>query len=107
MKNTVFRCSGIKVAELAGVLGLSNPKCGHFGYIADFRHHPYMVFVIFLLLPLNLLAFGGKKYDPTTLVYPSFLHTMGIRKATKMHLMIYTANRVKVKNPQGLAAKMS
>ena len=103
MNNTVFRCSGVKVAELARVLGLCNPKCGHFCCITNFRHHPLMVFVIFLLLPLNLLAFGGKKYDPTTLVYPSFLHTMGIRKATKMHLMIYTANRVKVKNPQGLA----
>ena len=92
MKNIVFRCSGVKVAQLARVLGLSN--------ITNLRHHPSMVFVIFLLLPLNLLAFGGKKYDPTTLVYPSFLHTMGIRKATKMHLMIYTANRVKVKTPR-------
>ncbi len=56
-----------------------------------------------VLLPFNLLAFGDKKYDPTTLVFPSFLHTMGIRKATKMHLMIYTGNKVRVKNPQGLA----
>ncbi|MFQ5605597.1 MAG: NHL repeat-containing protein [bacterium] len=54
---------------------------------------------------LNLISpsAGKKKYDPTTLVFPSFLHTMGIRKATKTHLMIYTKNKVKVRNPQGIA----
>ncbi|MFQ5648450.1 MAG: NHL repeat-containing protein [bacterium] len=56
-----------------------------------------------LLMPASLFALGDKDYDPTTLVFPSFLHTMGIRKATKMHLMIYTRNRVKVRNPQGIA----
>ncbi|MFQ6115140.1 MAG: NHL repeat-containing protein, partial [bacterium] len=50
-----------------------------------------------------LFAVGDEKYDPTTLVFPSFLHTMGIRKATKTHLMIYTRNKVKVRDPQGLA----
>ena len=96
-------CSNVKLAELARILGQPNPKCGHFGYISNFRHHLSIILIVFLLLPLNLFALGGKKYDPTTLVYPSFLHTMGIRKATKLHLMIYTGNKVKVKNPQGLA----
>ncbi len=55
-----------------------------------------------LLLAPGLLV-RGDKYDPTTLVYPAFLHTLGIRKATKTHLMIYTRNRVKVDDPQGIA----
>ncbi|RMF69107.1 MAG: hypothetical protein D6743_02435, partial [Calditrichaeota bacterium] len=50
-----------------------------------------------------LLLGGDRHHDPTTLVYPAFLHTYGIRKATKTHLMIYTRNKVKVRNPQGLA----
>lgn len=51
----------------------------------------------------QILALVKNEYDPTTLVFPSFLHTMGIRKATKWHLMVYTKNRVKVRDPQGLA----
>ncbi len=43
------------------------------------------------------------KDKPTTLVFPSFLHTMGIRKATRFHLMLYTRNRVKVRSPEGIA----
>ncbi len=50
-----------------------------------------------------LLGAGDTTYDPTTLVYPAFLHTMGIRKATKTHLAIYTKNKVKVHDPQGIA----
>ncbi len=42
--------------------------------------------------------------DPTTLVFPAFLHTMGIRKATETQLRIYTKNRVRVKDPQGIVA---
>jgi DNA-binding beta-propeller fold protein YncE len=41
--------------------------------------------------------------EPTTLVFPAFLHTLGIRKATETQLRIYTKNRVRVKDPQGLA----
>ncbi len=46
---------------------------------------------------------AGHPDPPTTLVFPTFLHTMGIRKATKFHLMIYTRNRVKVRDPEGIA----
>jgi DNA-binding beta-propeller fold protein YncE len=42
--------------------------------------------------------------DPTTLVFPAFLHTYGIRKATETQLRIYTRNRVRVKDPQGIVA---
>ena len=44
-----------------------------------------------------------KKYDPTTLVFPPYLHTLGIRKATKYHLFIFTQNKVKFRDPQALA----
>lgn len=62
-----------------------------------------------LLLTLGFSYYGvlgnalADDYDPTTLVFPSFMHTMGIRKATKMHLMLYTRNRIKVRDPQGIA----
>ncbi|MFQ5706023.1 MAG: NHL repeat-containing protein [bacterium] len=62
-----------------------------------------IVFLLLLLTPMSLPGRGGKKYDPTTLVFPSFLHTMGVRKATKLHFMIYTKNKVKVRDPQGIA----
>lgn len=59
--------------------------------------------LLFFVIPSLATGKGEDKYDPTTLVFPSFLHTMGIRKATKTHLMIYTRNRVKVRDPQGIA----
>ncbi|MDZ7303165.1 MAG: NHL repeat-containing protein [candidate division KSB1 bacterium] len=46
----------------------------------------------------------GDKYDPTTLVFPAFLHTYGVRKATAKHLYLFVQNRVKVRDPQGIAA---
>lgn len=67
------------------------------------RENKHRGFRWFLLLSLPILfGAGDKAYDPTTLVYPAFLHTMGIRKATKTHLAIYTKNKVKVHDPQGI-----
>ncbi len=60
-------------------------------------------FLLLIIIPSVLPGTGDDDYEPTTLVFPSFLHTMGIRKATKLHLMIYTKNKVKVQNPQGIA----
>lgn len=63
----------------------------------------------FLLICIIILIIGGwgndkgKKYDPTTLVFPPYLHTYGIRKATKFHLFLFMQNRVKFCDPQGLA----
>ncbi len=62
-----------------------------------------VVAALLLVHAATVPSIAGDGYDPTTLVFPSFLHTMGIRKATKTHLMIYTRNRVKVRDPQGLA----
>ena len=63
--------------------------------------------IIALGLLLSLASQGiaqNGKYDPTTLVFPTFMHTYGVRKATKFHLFLYVQNRVKVRNPQGIAA---
>lgn len=61
-----------------------------------------------LIWPVLLAALsvgpGKKRENPTTLVFPTFLHTYGVRKATKLHLFLYVQNRVKVRNPQGIAA---
>ncbi|UCE06477.1 MAG: hypothetical protein JSW07_00090 [bacterium] len=58
---------------------------------------------IFSLFVPNSFSQKKNKYDPTTLVFPSFLHTYGIRKATQFHLFLFTQNRTKFKDPQGLA----
>jgi len=59
--------------------------------------------VLAVIVPAQLLSLPVKDDKQTTLVYPTFLHTYGIRKATKTHLMLYTRNRVRVRNPQGIA----
>ncbi len=56
-----------------------------------------------LLLPVALKPMLGEKYDPTTLVFPPFLH-IWVQKATATHLRLYTQNSVKVDNPQGVSA---
>jgi hypothetical protein len=63
-----------------------------------------VMFVIAALSACIGTGVAGEKYDPTTLVFPSFLHTLGIRKATKTHLRIYTRNKVRVLDPQGISA---
>lgn len=55
------------------------------------------------LYPLNVFSQKEPKDDPTTLVFPTFLHTYGIRKATRFHLFLFTQNKAKFKDPQGLA----
>ena len=67
------------------------------------RRYRHGVAAWLVALPL-LFPPGDGKYDPTTLVFPTFLHTYGVRKATKFHLFLYVQNRVKVNNPQGIAA---
>jgi len=61
------------------------------------------VALIICLLVSNGGAQHNNKSEPTTLVFPPFLHTYGIRKATRFHLFLFTKNRAKFKNPQGLA----
>jgi DNA-binding beta-propeller fold protein YncE len=64
-------------------------------------------FMLLLVLFIFLSASSpilNDKYDPTTLVFPTFLHTYGVRKATAKHLFLYMQNRVKVRDPQGIAA---
>lgn len=59
--------------------------------------------IALLLAQAGLLSLPGGKYDPTTLVFPPFLH-IWVQKATATHLKLYTKNSVKVDNPQGVAA---
>jgi len=59
--------------------------------------------LIFTSACSNGFSQDNKKYDPTTLVFPSFLHTYGIRKATRFHLYLFTQNKVRFQDPQGLA----
>lgn len=57
--------------------------------------------VIFILSGSTI--FAQDKKDPTSLVFPTFLHTYGIRKATRFHLLLFTQNKTKFDEPQGLA----
>ncbi|MDZ7267877.1 MAG: NHL repeat-containing protein [candidate division KSB1 bacterium] len=56
-----------------------------------------------LLAHATVFPMPGGKDDPTTLVFPPFLH-IWVQKATATHLKLYTKNSVKVDNPQGVAA---
>ncbi|MEE4312150.1 MAG: hypothetical protein V2J62_09820 [candidate division KSB1 bacterium] len=56
-----------------------------------------------LLLLVGAITVSGENKDETTLVFPPYLHTLGIRKATKYHLLLFMQNRVKFRNPQALA----
>jgi hypothetical protein len=70
------------------------------------RHKVINLLTILIICPILVIqSFAGdkNKYDPTTLVFPAFLHTYGIRKATRFHLFMFTQNKIKFKNPQGLA----
>lgn len=62
----------------------------------------HAVSLLFWLL-INPIYLVGQTYDPTTLVFPTYLHTYGIRKATRFHLFLFLQNRVKFSDPQGLA----
>jgi DNA-binding beta-propeller fold protein YncE len=47
---------------------------------------------------------GAARADiPTTLVFPTFQHSWGIRKATSTHLFMFVGLRTRFDNPQGLA----
>jgi DNA-binding beta-propeller fold protein YncE len=61
-------------------------------------------FFVSFIFPFFWAVLPDGKYDPTTLVFPTFLHTYGVRKATAKHLFLYMQNRVKVRDPQGIAA---
>ncbi len=63
-----------------------------------------ILFSLFLIFVWLDLISATDKYDPTTLVFPPYLHTYGIRKATRMHLFLFVQNRTRFNNPQGLAA---
>ncbi len=62
-----------------------------------------IITLIGCICPSNVSSQKEQKDDPTTLVFPTFLHTYGIRKATRFHLFLFTQNKAKFKNPQGLA----
>ncbi|MBN2088072.1 6-bladed beta-propeller [candidate division KSB1 bacterium] len=62
-----------------------------------------LFFLILICTRLDLIR-AAEKYDPTTLVFPPYLHTYGIRKATRTHLFLFVQNRTRFNNPQGLAA---
>jgi len=56
----------------------------------------------FLLLPFS--AAQGK-YDPTTLVFPSFGHTMGYHKAGGYFLKLFLGEEIIFKSPEAICAK--
>jgi hypothetical protein len=65
--------------------------------------HRSIIFLFFLVFIGSDLITASEKYDPTTLVFPPYLHTYGIRKATRTHLFLLVQNRTRFSNPQGLA----
>jgi hypothetical protein len=45
-----------------------------------------------------------KPDEPTTLVYPTFLHTWGLQRARSAHLRLFLGGRTSFNDPQGMAA---
>jgi hypothetical protein len=45
-----------------------------------------------------------KEYDPTTLVFPPFKHTLGFHKAKEIHLKIFLGHERSFDRPTGIAA---
>ncbi|MBD3289708.1 hypothetical protein GF337_12955 [candidate division KSB1 bacterium] len=69
---------------------------------------PNRKFFLIILILATLVCLTGwddneSDENPTTLVFPPYLHSYGIRKATKFHLFLFMQNRVKFRNPQDLA----
>ncbi|TFG94738.1 MAG: hypothetical protein E4H13_14420, partial [Calditrichales bacterium] len=56
-----------------------------------------------IYLALFLLLAGDEPHIPSTFVFPSYLHTYGIRKAGATELFLFMGFRVKFSNPQGIA----
>ncbi|HEX9972322.1 MAG TPA: hypothetical protein VGD14_09650, partial [bacterium] len=72
------------------------------------RFAQFMMIFIFMMsevdpILLSSTVFAEDKSNPTTLVFPTFLHTYGIRKATRFHLLLFSQNKTKFDDPQGLA----
>lgn len=61
-----------------------------------------MRFAVILLLAGAAQAAGPGEGKETSLVFPPRLH-VPVRKATPFHLFLYVQNRVKVRDPQGIA----
>jgi DNA-binding beta-propeller fold protein YncE len=51
--------------------------------------------------PLNA---GERKYDPSTLVFPPFGHTLGFHKAREIHLKIFLGSDHSFERPTGISA---
>ncbi len=49
-------------------------------------------------------ALAARGYDPTTLVYPTYKHDLGMHHVTDTHLRIFTGNRHRFRSPRGVAA---
>ncbi|HEX9972014.1 MAG TPA: NHL repeat-containing protein [bacterium] len=72
------------------------------------RFSQFVMIFIFMMIQVHLIllsshVFAEDKSYPTTLVFPTFLHTYGIRKATRFHLLLFSQNKTKFDDPQGLA----
>ena len=62
--------------------------------------------MIFLLAGASLIPCAAKenRYDPTTLVFPPFGHTMGFHKVREMHLKIFLGSERSFDRPTGISA---
>jgi len=58
-------------------------------------------FLFFFLSPLSIFSKSG--FIPTTLVFPPYLHSYGIQRATPAKLFLLLPFKTKFDNPQGIA----
>ncbi len=65
--------------------------------------------LILLIIPAILLTLSppaslADRYNPSTLVYPTFKHDLGMHHVTNTHLRIFTGGKYKFVAPKGVAA---
>lgn len=57
-----------------------------------------------LLVLAAAVAALAASYEPTTLVYPTFKHDLGLHHVNDFHLRLFTGNRHRFRDPRGVAA---
>lgn len=68
----------------------------------DFRFCALVGFGAFLAFAS--VTADARRYDPTTLVFPPFGHTMGYHKASDYFLQFFLGKGISFRNPQGVCA---
>ena len=83
---------------------MASPKCARASRRGLRPAAAALCALVLLLASLSTPAESGSSYDPTTLVYPTFKHDLGIHHVNDFHLRLFTGNRHRFREPKGIVA---